>query len=144
MPDLDKLYEKADKYLQRQKFEAAIDTYQEILRYEPHDEEALINLGDLNLKINHPGEALRYQSQLADHYVRRGDVPKAIAACRKVLKLSPQDVGTLIKLAGLLERNQKTGEALDAYREAAGHLRRLELRAQVPRVPDPHRRARPE
>ena len=52
MPDLDKLYEKADKYLQRQKFEAAIETYQEILRYEPNDEEALINLGDLSVKLN--------------------------------------------------------------------------------------------
>jgi len=35
MPDLDKLYEKAHKYLQRQKFEAALETYQEILRHEP-------------------------------------------------------------------------------------------------------------
>ncbi len=52
MPDIDKLYEKADKYLQRQKFEAALETYQEILRYEPNDEEALVNLGDLSLKLN--------------------------------------------------------------------------------------------
>ena len=65
MPDLDKLYEKADKYLQRQKFEAAIETYQEILRYEPNDEEALITLGDLTVKLNRTAEALRYQVQLS-------------------------------------------------------------------------------
>lgn len=112
MPDLDKLYEKAEKYLQRQKFEAAIGTYQEILRYEPNDEEALITLGDLSVKLNRPGEALRYQLQLTDYYLKRGDNSKAIATCRKVLKLSPQDVVTLMKLGGLLEKSQKNPEAL--------------------------------
>ena len=131
MPDLDKLYEKADKYLQRQKFEAAIETYQEILRYEPNDEEALINLGDLSLKLNRTAEALRYQVQLADYYIKRGDIPKAIATCRKVLKLSPQDVVTLMKLAGLLERSQKNSEALEAYREALGHYRRAGSNTQM-------------
>ena len=87
MPDLDKLYEKADKYLQRQKFEAAIETFQEILRYEPNDEEALITLGDLSIKLNRTADALRYELQLADYYIKRGDSSKAIAASRKILKL---------------------------------------------------------
>ncbi len=129
MPDLDKLYEKADKYLQRQKFEAAIETYQEILRVEPNEEEALITLGDLTIKLNRSGEALRYQVQLADYYIKRSDVPKAIAACRKVLKLSPQDVVTVMKLAGMLEKSQKNAEALEAYREALELYRRAGLSA---------------
>lgn len=131
MPDLDKLYEKADKYLQRQKFEAAIETYQEILRYEPNDEEALITVGDLSVKLNRTGEALRYQLQLADFYNKRSDTSKAIATYRKVLKLSPQDVVTLMKLAGLLEKSQKNTEAIEAYREALGHYRRAGLNAQM-------------
>ncbi len=129
MPDLDKLYEKADKYLQRQKFEAAIEMYQEILRLEPNEEEALITLGDLTLKLNRHSEALRYQIQLADYYIKRADVLKAIASCKKVLKLSPQDVVTLMKLAGLLEKNQKNPEALEIYREALAHYRRAGLSA---------------
>ena len=131
MPDLDKLYEKADKYLQRQKFEAAIETYEEILRYEPNDEEALITLGDLCAKMSRTAEALRYQLQLADLYNRRSDSSKAIATYRKVLKLSPQDVVTLMKLAGLLEKSQKNTEALEAYREALGYYRRAGLNAQM-------------
>jgi tetratricopeptide (TPR) repeat protein/GAF domain-containing protein len=131
MPDLDKLYEKADKYLLRQKIEAAIETYQEILRYEPNNEEALTNLGDLSIKLNRLAEASRYQGQLADYYIKRGDLPKAIATCRKVLKLSPQDVVSGMKLAGLLEKNQKHTEALEAYREALGHYRRAGLDAQM-------------
>ena len=131
MPDLDKLYEKADKYLQRQKFESAIETYQEILRLEPNEEEALITLGDLTIKLNRPVEALRYQIQLADYYIKRADVPKAIAACKKVLKLSPQDVVTLMKLASLFEKNQKNTEALETYREALAHYRKAGLSAQM-------------
>ncbi|MGO8819501.1 MAG: tetratricopeptide repeat protein [Terriglobia bacterium] len=131
MPDLDKLFEKADKYLQRQKFEAAIETYQEILRYDPTAEEALINLGDLSAKLNRHAEAMRYQVQLADFYIKRSDLPKAIATCRRVLKLSPQDVATLMKLAGLLEKSQKTSEALEAYRESLGYYRIAGSNAQM-------------
>lgn len=131
MPDLDKLYEKADKYLQRQKFEAAIEIYQEILRYEPNEEEALVTLGDLSVKMNRPAEALRYHLQLADFYIRRGDNSKAIATCRRILKQSPQDVVTWMKLAGLLEKTQKYTEACEAYREALGLYRRNGLHAQM-------------
>jgi GAF domain-containing protein/predicted Zn-dependent protease len=131
MPDIDKLYEKAAKYLQRQKFEAALETYQEILRCEPNDEEALVNLGDLSLKLNRTATGLRYQSQLADFYVKRNDVTKAVATCRRILKLSPQDVATLAKLAGLLEKSQKTSEALETYREALQHYRKVGASAQA-------------
>jgi tetratricopeptide (TPR) repeat protein/GGDEF domain-containing protein len=131
MPDVDKLYEKADKYLQRQKLEAAIETYQEILRYEPNDEEALVNLGDLSIKLNRTVEALRYQVQLVDFYIKRGDNPKAIAACKKALKLSPQDVATWMNLASLLEKSQKNADALEAYREALGHYRKAGFSPQM-------------
>ena len=63
MPDVDKLFEKAEKYLQKQKFEAALETYQEIFKYEPGDEEVLLNLGDSVLKLNRTADALRYQIQ---------------------------------------------------------------------------------
>jgi tetratricopeptide (TPR) repeat protein/GGDEF domain-containing protein len=131
MPDLDKLYEKADKYLQRQKLDAAIETYQEILRYEPNDEEALINLGDLSIRLNRTADALRWQVQLADYYIKCGDSFKAIATYRRILKLSPQDVVTLMKLAGLLEKSQKNTEALEAYREGLGHYRKAGLNAPM-------------
>src|ERR1019366_3814860 len=56
---------------------------------------------------------------------------KAIATCKKVLKLSPQDVVTVMKLAGLLEKSQKNAEALEAYREALTHYRNAGLNAQL-------------
>jgi diguanylate cyclase (GGDEF)-like protein len=118
MPDIEKLFEKAEKYLQKQKFESALETYLEIYKYEPNDEDVLVNLGDLCLKLNRSAEGLRYLSQLADLYIKRNDTAKAVATCRKILKVSAQDVIILMKLAGLLERVQKSSEALESYREA--------------------------
>ncbi len=131
MPDLDKLYEKADKYLQRKKFDSAIETYREILRYEPDDEVSLVNLGDLSLKLNRTADGLRYQRQLAEHYIKRNETAKAIVTYRKLLKLSPQDVTVLARLAELLERAQKTAEALEVHCEALACYRKARLNEQM-------------
>ena len=131
MPDIEKLFEKAEKYLQKQKFEAALETYQEIYKYEPNDEEVLLNLGDLSLKLNRVAEGVRYQTQLIDQYLKRNDSTKAVAACRKILKVAPKDVNTLMKLGGLLEKTGKASEALDVYREALELHRAAGAGAQV-------------
>jgi diguanylate cyclase (GGDEF)-like protein len=131
MPDVEKLFEKAAKYVQKQKFESALETYQEIFKYEPNDEEVLLNLGDLSQKLNKTSEALRYQGLLADSYIRRNDLSKAVATCRKILKISPQDVGILTKLAALLEKAKKHSDALDTYQEALALHRQAGDKAQA-------------
>jgi len=131
MPDVDRLFDKADKYLQKQKFEAALETFQEIYKYEPGDEEVLLNLGDLCLKLSRNTEAVRYLTQLGDFYVKRNEAPKAIATYRKLLKVAPQDVGILTKLAPLLEKSQKTSEAEEAYRAAFEIHRKVGAMAQA-------------
>ena len=123
MPDINKLFEKAEKYLQKQRFESALETYQEIYRYQPNNEEVLLNLGDLCQRFNRTSEVLRYQAQLVDLYIKRNDVTKAVASCRKILKLAPQDVNMLMKLGALLEKTQRGSEALEAYREALTQYR---------------------
>ncbi len=131
MPDINKLFEKAEKYLQKQKFESALETYQEIFKYEPNDVEVLLNLGDLCLRLNRNSEGVRYQSQLVDIYTKKNDSTKAIAACRKILKVSPQDVNTLIRLGALLEKSNKAADALEVYREALALHRAAGAAVQV-------------
>jgi diguanylate cyclase (GGDEF)-like protein len=131
MPDINKLFEKAEKYLQKQKFESALEAFQEIYRYQPNDEEVLLNLGDLCQRFNRTSECLRYQSQLVELYIKRNDITKAVATCRKILKLAPQDVNTLMKLGALLEKTQKGSEAVEAYREALTQYRAAGAGTQV-------------
>ncbi len=118
MPDLKKLHEKAEKYLQKQKVESALETYQEIYKYQPHDSDVLVHLSDLSLALNRTRDALRYESLLVELYIKRNDLAKAVATCRKALKSAPHEVNALMKLASLLEKTQKQGEAMEAYREA--------------------------
>jgi tetratricopeptide (TPR) repeat protein/GGDEF domain-containing protein len=117
MPDINKLFEKADKYMQKQKLESALETYQEIFKYEPNDEEVLVNLGDLSLRLNRNAEGVRYLTLLVDHYTKKNDSIKAIANCRKILKVTPQDLNTLGKLGTLLEKTNKVNDALEVFRE---------------------------
>jgi tetratricopeptide (TPR) repeat protein/GGDEF domain-containing protein len=131
MPDINKLFEKAEKYMQKQKFESALETYLEIYKYRPNDEEVLLNIGDLCLRFNRNSEGVRYQSQLVDLYAKRNDITKAVATCRKILKVAPHDVNTLNRLGGFLERTNKTTEALEVYREALGQHRAAGAGAQV-------------
>jgi diguanylate cyclase (GGDEF)-like protein len=131
MPDINKLFEKAQKYLQKQKFESALETYQEIFRYEPNDEEVLLNLGDLSLKLNRTTDGIRYSNLLIDFYVKKNDPARAVGVCRKVLKITPQDAALWMKLGGLLEKSKKSADALEAYREALNVSRRAGASGQV-------------
>ncbi len=117
MANTEKLLERAEKFLLKQKFENAFDAFVEVYRLEPHDENILLQLSDLALKLNRGPDALRYGTELADVYIKRNDLSRAVAACRKALKSSPRDVNVLSRLAPLLEKAQKNSEALDAYRE---------------------------
>ncbi|HZP02096.1 MAG TPA: GAF domain-containing protein [Terriglobia bacterium] len=118
MPDISKLLEKAEKLLQKQKYESALQTYREIHSARPNDTEVLSTLGDLYLKLGRTAEGLKVQSQLIDEYIRRNDTWKAVATCRRFLKLSPQDVSTLRKLGDLLDKGGRKSEALEVYRTA--------------------------
>ncbi len=131
MADINKLFEKAEKYLHKQKFESALDTYLEIYKYAPNDEEVLLNLGDLCLRLNRNSDGVRFQSQLVDLYAKQNDITKAIATCRKILKVSPSDVNTLNKLGGFLERIHKASEAVEVYREALTQYRAVGAGAQT-------------
>lgn len=72
----------------------------------------MVILGDLNLKLNRLPDGLKFLSQLIDQYIKRNDFPKAIATCRKLLKISPQDHPTILKLASLLEKVQEDRRSL--------------------------------
>ncbi len=131
MADLEKLFEKAEKYLHKQRFESALETYLEIYKYSPQNEEVLLNLGDLNLKLNRTTEGLRFQSLLVDFYSRRNDFAKAVATCRKMVKVTPHDAALLVMLANLLEKSQKNSEALEAFLEALALYRKAAATTQA-------------
>lgn len=131
MANAAKLLEKAEKLLLRQKFENAFEAYVEVYHQEPNDEGVLLHLSDLAVMLNRSSDALRYGTELADFYLKRSDVSRAVAACRKTLKTAPQDVGLLSRLAPLLDKTGKNSEALETYRELLAHYTRSGQKPQV-------------
>ncbi len=123
MANTKKLFAKAEKLLQKQKLDSALEIFLKIFKDEPHDETVLLNLADLSLRLDRPENSLRYNRLLADLYVERKDFSKAVVTCRKILRTAPQDAPTLSRLATLLAQTNKTADAIDAFREAAGAWR---------------------
>jgi tetratricopeptide (TPR) repeat protein/GGDEF domain-containing protein len=124
MANKTKLFRKAEKLFQKQKFDAAFETYLELFEEEPDNEAVLLNLVDLSLRFGLMDDSLRYSNLLADFYIERQDSSKAVVACRKILNAVPQDTRTLGKLALMLEQSGKATEAAHAFREAASAFRR--------------------
>src|SRR5579872_2120167 len=60
MPSIDKLFDKAEKLLKKQRYDSALEVFAEIHQYDPEDESVLLNLGDISLKVNRTADALRY------------------------------------------------------------------------------------
>jgi tetratricopeptide (TPR) repeat protein/GGDEF domain-containing protein len=123
MVNTDKLFQKAGKLLQKQKFDSALELFLKILDHEPNNEAVLLNLADLSLRLGQPPDFLRYSSLLTDFYIEREDTAKAIVTCRKILKADPHNVSALAKLAPLLKQSHNQEEAAEAFREAAAALR---------------------
>jgi tetratricopeptide (TPR) repeat protein/GGDEF domain-containing protein len=123
MADTDKLLQKAEKLLQKQKFDAARELFLKLFDREPNNEAVLLNLADLSLNINRREDFLCYTGLLADLYIKRKDTSKAIVTCRKILKAAPHDIPALAKLAVLLKQSGKSDEAADAFRGAAAAYR---------------------
>lgn len=124
MVNKNKLFQKAEKLLQKQKFDAAFEIYLKLHEDEPNNEAVLLNLVDLSLRFGREEDSLRYSNLLAGLYIERKDVSKAIVTCRKILKAVPGDIRTLARLALLLKQSRKTSEAVEAFREAAAAHRR--------------------
>ena len=124
MRNLAKLLQKAEKLLQKQKFDSAREIYLLVFKDQPRNEAVLLNLADLSVRLGKTEDSLRFHRLLADLYVERRDFPKAIASCRKVLKANPHDAAILSKLGSLLKTARKPTEAAQAFREAAAAHRR--------------------
>jgi len=118
MADIDKYLEKAEKYLSKGKYDAAIEEYKSALELSPNNTELLRTVADLYVRAGSPGEATRYYGDLFDKLAERNDATKAVLLFRKSLQQTPQPPERHARLGALLQRQGKGGEAIEAYRTA--------------------------
>ena len=117
--DISKHLERAKRFLERNRVEDAIEAYQAALEAAPSNQEAMQALGDLHVRLNQPERAASYYTLLFDSLTDSRDEGKAAALYSRFLRSYPQPPERMARFALLLQKQQKTEEAIEQYQQAA-------------------------
>lgn len=121
-PDVSKTLERARKYMERNKLHDAIAEYEAVLKASPGHPEALQMLSDLCTRVGDLNRAAQYYGIQFDRLVEAGDVARASALFVRHLKSQRQPPARLQRYAFLLQKQNKTAEALEMYSAAAAQF----------------------
>jgi diguanylate cyclase (GGDEF)-like protein len=117
MADISKRLEKAEKYLQRSKPEAALEEYLSILDEEPRNEQVRQAAADLCLALDRRPQASELFSSLFDQEFEAGENAKGSITYKKLCKITTPTPMQTFRYAQLVEKRDRK-EALDAYASA--------------------------
>ena len=126
-----KAMQDAEKSVAQGKNAQAIRQYQDILENDPSDLSLLNTIGDLHIRDRNITEGLRQFHRLAEAYVREGFNVKAIAIYRKITKVDPNSVGTLLKLGELYQLQGLSREAREQYIQASEFFKKRNQTEQL-------------
>jgi len=114
MADISKRLEKAEKYLQRSKPEAALEEYLSILDDEPANVQVRQAAADLCLALDRRSEAADLLSSLLELEFEAGESAKGSITYKKLCKITTPTALQTFQYAQLTEKRDRK-EALDAY-----------------------------
>lgn len=114
MADISKRLEKAEKYLQRSKPEAALEEYLNILDDEPANVQVRQAAADLCLALDRRSEAAELLSSLLELEFEAGESAKGSITYKKLCKITTPTPLQTFQYAQLTEKRDRK-EALDAY-----------------------------
>ncbi len=120
--EVEKHLERAKRSLEKNRPAEAISAYQSVLELSSGHAEALQGLGDLYIRQNDAGKAAVYYGMLFDRLIEPREETKAAALYSRFLRLAEQPPEREARYAMLLQRQSKTGEALEHYSVAAEHF----------------------
>ena len=118
MADQSKRLEKAQKFLEKGKQDAALEVYLEILRDDPGNRTAQQLAADLSLSQGHDQQAETLLAELFRYYAGAGDRAKGVANYKKLARIAKPTVLQNFQYAELIEKTSRK-EALDLFDSAA-------------------------
>jgi GGDEF domain-containing protein len=116
MPDISKRLEKAEKYLQKGKSEAALEEYLDALQEDPKNDQVRQAAADLCITCGRKSEAATLLTELLNAQVSTSD-PRGVVTYKKLLKVASPTPFQMLQYAHLISKKDKK-EALDAYSSA--------------------------
>jgi len=119
--DINKHLERAKKFLEKNRFEDAIEAYLAALAEAPQNVEATQMLGDLYTRMELPDRAAVYYGHLFELLVDPKDESKALALYNRFLKnsVTAQPPERIARYAFLQQKQNHPEEAIDQYSKAA-------------------------
>jgi len=114
MADISKRLEKAEKYLQKSKPEAALEEYLNILDDEPRNDQVRQAAADLCLALDRRSQAAALFSALLEQEFEAGESAKGSITYKKLCKITTPTPTQTFHFAQLTEKRDRK-EALDAY-----------------------------
>jgi tetratricopeptide (TPR) repeat protein len=113
--DISKQLERARRFLERNKFEDAIEAYQSVLNEAPGHMESLQSLGDAHTRLGQMDRAAFYSGLLFDRLIETRDENKAAAVYSRTLKGMQQPPERMMRYATLLQKQNRASEAIEQF-----------------------------
>lgn len=117
-----KVIEQAEKYVRGGRVREAIAEYEKLALADPQDVGTLNIIGDLYIRVGQNDRAVHFFLKVADEYERRGLYSQALAICKKIHRLYPDNTDYAIKLADLYAQQGFAAEAKAVYAAVAGRI----------------------
>ena len=114
MPDIAKRLEKAEKYLQKGKPEAALEEYLAALDEDPRNDGVRQKAADLCVTLNRTAEAFQLLSEMFKQEAGVGDATRAVNTYRRMARVGKPDVDQTLQFAQLCEKSNRK-DAIEAY-----------------------------
>ncbi len=117
MSEISRHIERAEKYLQKGRQDAALEEYLGALQEDPGSEVARQTAADLCLALGRTGEAATHLSILFDHQASIGDAVMAVSNYKKLVRVGTPSVDQTFRFGQLAEKTSRR-DAMEAYQAA--------------------------
>jgi diguanylate cyclase (GGDEF)-like protein len=117
--DIVKQLDKAKRFVEKSRIDEAIEAYQSVLSAVPNHLESIQSLGDLYTMQKRPDRAAVYYGMLFDRLTVPREEPKAVALYVRFLKQHQQPPERVARYALLLQKQNRTEEAIEQFMSAA-------------------------
>lgn len=114
-----KILSAAEKFVQQGKLQNAIAEYEKVLKQDPKDLTVLNTIGDLYARLGRADLAADYFRKVGEAYSSDGFVVKAIAIYKKLTKLNPAALDSVVRLAELYTQQGLYNDARSQYSAVA-------------------------
>jgi tetratricopeptide (TPR) repeat protein len=126
--DREKTFANAERLLKQGKTGQALEECKRLADDAPKDLLMLNRVGDFLARSNRGADAIVYYQLIADQFSASGFYPKAIAILKKIVKVDPGHLKSIVHLGELNLKQKLPGEARTWFLQAAeGYLRAREF-----------------